>query len=74
MSATRGESYVCMSVYVDVFISRAGLRERWLILFALYFYPPIYPPTHPSPIYAEKKKKRMSISLDIFSQNDAENK
>lgn len=67
MSATRGESYVCMSVDVDVFISRPGLREWWLILFALYFYPQVYPSTH-LPTSMEKKKKRMCISLDIFPQ------
>ena len=70
MSATRGESYAYMSVYVDVFISRLGLRERWLIPFALYFYPTIYPPTHQAPISKKKKEKkkkksRNSISLDV---------
>lgn len=58
MSATRGESYVCMSVYVDVFISRPGLRERWLILFALYFYPPIYPPTR---LFLRRRRRKERV-------------
>lgn len=32
-----------------VFLSRLGLRQRWLILCALYFYPTTCPPTHPPP-------------------------
>lgn len=64
MSATRGEAYACTCVWVDVFIFRLGLRERWLILFALSFYPTICPPTHHLFLRGRKYRNR-SISLDL---------
>lgn len=64
MSATRGEAYACTCVYVDVFIFRLGLRERWLTLFALSFYPTICPPTHYLFLRRRKCRNR-TISLDI---------
>lgn len=73
MSATRGEAYARTRVYVDVFISSLGLKELWLILIALYFYPTFCPPTHhlflrrTGSCKKERKKKYISSEFPICS-------